>query len=1134
MRSDYDRLIERLDAFIRKYYANRLLRGALLLSICLLFYILAVTVGEYFLYMSVWLRVTLIVLFIALAAGSLVWLVIIPALQMARLGKVISHEQAAVIIGKHFPAISDKLLNILQLKRQTGAGESIELAEASIDQKARQLSVVPFTKAVDLSRNRRYLPILLPLFLVGLFLLLAAPNVFRDASERLLQPTKTFEKPAPFRFVVRSMPLRALRSGDFVLEVAAEGRALPERMSLALGEERIPMSAVGAHVFRYTFRNLTEPVSFRLYAAGFYSGPYTLEVIRRPELQSFRILLDYPDYTGREDEELSSLGDMTLPAGTQVQWAFMAVHTDRAAIRFRDGEPIPLAQTGALFGFRNRFLNDTSYTLLLQQDASGYVDSYQYQVQIIPDMYPVVQLQEFRDTVTGKQILLSGTAGDDYGISRVLFRYEISEGNGRPLVANSVPLKVSGGVLTPFQHYFDVEAFGLRPGQRLSYYIEAWDNDGVQGSKASRSEVMVYAMYNAAQTDSVINASAQQISAGISSSAEQTKKLQDQYQELQRRMLQGNNNNEWEQTQQFRELMQQQLELKNQVEQVRKRFEEQMQQSRQKEYSEDIRAKQEALKEQLDNLVDKQLQEQMRQLQELMQQLNKDQAFKAMQQLQQENKLFNMDMQRMRELMKQLEMQMRLEDMAGKMDKLAEQQQQLRQQTEKGSSEDSRLAREQQELKEQLDKAMNEDMKSLEELNKEMRNPQDLAGPKEEGKSAQQQMDRSKQSLSQGEKSKASESQSKAAQHMQQMAEMMRQQAGGMNLQQIDMDIRATRQILTNLMRLSFDQEQLMKNVHRISPESRQYLDNMREQQRLRQNARMIRDSLFVLSRRVFQLAATVNKETTELEKHMGNTITALENRRTGDALTRQQYVMTHANNLALMLNELLSNLMQMQNEAQGQQAGSCSSPGGAKPKPGPGQQLGDIITGQQQLGNALEQMEQARQRGQKGQQPGGAGQQGGQQGGEEGAEGEYGNSEQLARLAQQQAALRRQLQELSSILNSKGAANTRELQELQQQMDRNETDLVNRRLSSETLRRQREILTRLLETEKSLREQEEDDKRSSRSPEELSRPVPPELQQRLQQRQQLLELYRTAPPQLRPYYRKMVESYYRIIGTAL
>jgi hypothetical protein len=302
----------------------------------------------------------------------------------------------------------------------------------------------------------------------------------------------------------------------------------------------------------------------------------------------------------------------------------------------------------------------------------------------------------------------------------------------------------------------------------------------------------------------------------------------------------------------------------------------------------------------------------------------------------------------------------------------------------------------------------------------------------------------------------------------------------------------------------------------------------------------MIRDSLFKMSKKSFKLTAIINKETTELEKNMGMTVNALENRHLSDAVTRQQYIMTNTNNLALMLNEVLSSLIQQKNAKPG--SGMCNKPGGSKPKPGPpgsAQQLADIITEQEGLGNAMEQMQKAGKKGEKGKEGEQQGKQNGDKSGKDGQgkegaqqDGENGDAEQIARLAAQQAAIRRQLQELSNSLNGRGGGTSKELKELQEKMDRTETDLVNRKLTSELMQRQKEILSRLLEAEKSLREQEQDNKRSSRTAEEMSRPVPPELQKYMQDRQKLLELYKTVPPQLKPYYRNMVEQYYQMIGT--
>ena len=106
--NNYDLLISKLDAFIRKYYANKLLKGVLVFTTSLLLFVLTVTVSEYYFYMPVWLRTVIAILFVASALAALAVWIVVPLSKMARLGKTISHELAAVIIGQHFEDVSDK------------------------------------------------------------------------------------------------------------------------------------------------------------------------------------------------------------------------------------------------------------------------------------------------------------------------------------------------------------------------------------------------------------------------------------------------------------------------------------------------------------------------------------------------------------------------------------------------------------------------------------------------------------------------------------------------------------------------------------------------------------------------------------------------------------------------------------------------------------------------------------------------------------------------------------------------------------------------------------------------------------------------------------------------------------------
>jgi len=1155
--NNYEWLIASLDGFIRKYYANKVIRGGLVFLTCLLLYVLMMSVGEYYLYLPVWTRLSIVSLFVVLGGSALVAWVAIPLAKMARLGSTISHEQAAEIIGHHFPEVSDKLLNILQLKRQSNDSESRALAEASINQKIKQVSVVPMASAIDLSKNRKYLPYLLPVVLAGVFLLIAAPNVFKEGSSRLLQPTKAFERPAPFRFIIKNADLLAVRNTDFTLEVAVDGSALPADLAVEMNNERVPMQSAEGHTFRYTFRNVTEPINFRLFGGGFYSQPYLLKVVQRPVLKAFKVQISYPAYTGKKNEVRTSLSDMTLPVGTTVNWAFFTEHTDEASISFGNGQPMKLFSTQDMYASQFRFMNDTGYTISLKNHESPVVDSYHYQVQVIPDQYPVIQLQQFRDSISGKQIVLTGTVGDDYGIIRATFNYEVTD-NNRPVSKKSIPVKIAPGALCAFQQYFDIESLKLAQGQKVSYYIEAWDNDDVHGSKSSRSEVMSYQAFNKDQLDSAINANSQQINSGLSNSAQQTKQLQNDYSDMQSKMMQSPDM-DWQQQQSLQEMMKKQMELKQQMEAVKQRFDEQTQQSEQKKYSDDVREKQESLKKQMDNLMSEDLKEQMKKLQELMEKLNKEQAMQAMQQLEQENKLFNMDMQRMQEMMNRLDQQMRMEDLANKMDELAKKENELKNNTDANKKDAAQLSKDQKDLKDKLDKAMKEDLKDIEQLAKKTKEDKDLQDAKGKGDDAQKNMDQSQQNLQQQQKNKASKAQDDATKNLQEMARALRNGASQMGMEQIEKDIREVRQILSNLIRLSFDQEDLMASVRTTSTASQAYITNQEKQNTLRRNAAMIRDSMFTLSKHNDKLSAKINKLTTELEHNLQLATDGLEDRNLNVAITNQQYVMTKANDLALMLDEALSNMMQMQSQSQAG-SGSCPMPGGKKPSSNPGDQLSDIITQQQQLGNAMQQAQQAHgnKPGQKpgekpgdkpggkqgdkpgsggkegkGQQPGGKGQGGGGANGSgQGQEGDYGDAEQLAKLAEQQAELRRKINDLATKLNSNGMNGpSRELRELEGKMDKTETDLVNRRLTDEMMQRQREIMSRLLETQKAVREQEQDDKRSSKTAQDISRPVPASLQKYLTDQKNLLELYKTVPPQLKPYYRSMVEEYFKMIG---
>jgi len=149
-----------------------------------------------------------------------------------------------------------------------------------------------------------------------------------------------------------------------------------------------------------------------------------------------------------------------------------------------------------------------------------------------------------------------------------------------------------------------------------------------------------------------------------------------------------------------------------------------------------------------------------------------------------------------------------------------------------------------------------------------------------------------------------------------------------------------------------------------------------------------------------------------------------------------------------------------------------------------------------------------------------------GQKPGEKPGMGGTGMSQELAKLAAQQAAIRQELQKMADQINKdgKGAGN---LGKLADKMEQTETDLVNKMLSQETIMRQQEILTRLLESEKAEKEREMDEKRQSNEAKNENFSNPNEFLEYNTLKQKETELLKTVPPSLNSFFKAKVNQYF-------
>ena len=319
---------------------------------------------------------------------------------------------------------------------------------------------------------------------------------------------------------------------------------------------------------------------------------------------------------------------------------------------------------------------------------------------------------------------------------------------------------------------------------------------------------------------------------------------------------------------------------------------------------------------------------------------------------------------------------------------------------------------------------------------------------------------------------------------------------------------------------LSFDQEEVMLKLSKVNDADPAYRRYGRRQRRIIDDTKVVRDSLLALAKRQPKIASFVDKELNAISENHALALEDIDEHRRRELNIHQQSVMTAYNNLALLLNESLQAMQQqMQGEKEG--SGSCNNPGGkGKPKPGSSMNTGDM---KQMLKKQLEQM-------QKGPSPGGEkpGEQPGNKPGEGMGMQGLGNK-QIAKMAAEQTAIRQRLEQLRNELNKEGQGKGNQLNPLIKELEQQERDLINKNFSQEMIRRQKEILTRLLESEKALMERGFEEKRESKSGKNVDYGNKIRFDEYNKQKLRQIDLLRAVDPVYRKYYKDKANEYFNL-----
>ena len=1095
---NYDVLIDKINTFIRKYHYNNLLRGLIFLGAGIFSAYVVITLGEYFFNFNTLLRTLLFYFFILLNLGLIAWLIIPPLMARLKLGKTLSHDQAAEIIGRHFNDVHDKLLNTLQLRKQVIENSAHrELIEASINQKIEALKPVSFPSAINIRDNTKYLKWVIPPASVICVIAFAAPSILTESTKRLIRHNEYFAPAAPFQFVVMNKSLSAVQGEDFKLELKLTGDKFPADVYVETASNTFKLDKENISKFHYLFSNLQQSTTFKLSANGFTSVPYEIKVNLRPVLLNFDAELTYPAYLHKKNETVTNAGDLTLPAGTSVNWKFHTQNASALIFTFDNNKKNIEPTANDAFEHRERIFKNVFYKVTPLNNAVNRTDSAGYRINVIADEAPSIEVQERPDSVSMKAFYFNGKIQDDHGFSSLAFHYKINDKGQARSFKKAVKADLAA-TQTGFFYFWNLKELGIKPGDNVTYFFEVADNDGVAGPKASRSPERTLKVPDAAALADQLNAGTQAVRQKMQSAVKLAGQIEKNAQKLNQSFLEKNNLS-FDEKKQVEELLQKRKDLDELVKDIQKDNKRNLYNRQENQQQKDeLTEKQQQIEQLFNDLLDDKTKDMLQKLQELMQMDQKDATRDELSKMHNDNKSLKKELDRMLELYKKLDFEQKLNQNINQLNQLSEEQQKLADKTQKEGNSAQDLQQQQ-----KLNKEFQDIKKNLDDLQKENEKTgakQDFKNPEQEQQAIDEQMNEGTDKLQKNNRPQASKAQKQAAKQMKQMATKMEQQDAEGEESENAVDARQLRELLKSLVNSSFNQEKVMQTLRGTNPSDPNYIKLAQQQKDIKDNLKTAEDSLYALSKRVPQIQSTVNKEISSINEQIDRAIDNLGDRKIGEAMRNQQFAMTSMNNLALLLSEALDQLQKAMNKG-GKGKGKQSQPS-----------LSQLSKMQQQLNQNMQKARE--QMKQQGSQP-------------QGKSGQQGMSEQLARMARQQQTIRQTLQQINRENNKDGKGKLGNLDKISKEMEQTENDLVNRRITDEALKRQQQIQTRLLEAEKADQQREQDQKRESRAAGDL----PPGYIKALQDFEQLktkqTEQIKTVPSALNLYYRQKIKQYF-------
>jgi len=1053
MNKNYKQFVDKLNSYIRKFYLYQLIRGFILFIVLLVVYYSCIATLEYFNYFDPTIKISIVLITFLLTIIIFSYFLFIPLFKLLGIGKQMTYYDISTLLSKTYPEIKDKLINIIELAKESDSVYSLELKQASIEQKIDELKIFQFKDAIRFKDLKVVFAILIAVVILFSLIFIKSPDFFTESSVRLIHFQQRFEKPAPFTFELENTDLEIITGESVNFKVRCKGKELPEVMYVNIAGNNFLMKNEG-ELFSYIIENVNSSISIYFTDKKYVSEIFRISVLNKPFIASFTVEIESPTYTNLGSETFQNVGDLNMASGSTVKWTFNSIDTDSLFILLNDSVKVAGKKNGNLFEVTKVIYTDLDYSIVVKNARLQDENNLGYKIKIIPDLFPEIKVAEIRDSFDFKVFHFKGNIIDDYGFSMLNFNLS-TEGKDTIIKIPFTPFFLNQDFYYSF-NFESVKGFG----KSLKYYFSVSDNDFLNQFKRSISETFTFEFPDYKDILLKENSNLSSIDRLFEKSTQLTKEIQNEFENFKVKQI-NSELSDWEKFQTVKEIMNKKTELENVLEQISQQNKDATNfMNSFTEEKQELIEKQKQIEELLNEVFSDDLKKLFEEFNELVKQFDSNKFDQLSKEMDLKMDDLSKQLDKNMQLLKKMKVEQKIERIIIELAKLAESELNIKRNIERVSDLKPANAAEKENLELLID--LEDDYTDAFRLNQTLEKPMGLFQFDNEFKAIKERYSKILDDSDKGNKHKTISGIENNVKGFNELVFAMDQMLKSNKKKQNQANLEDLKQILDNLIFVSFDQEKLLIKLSNIDYNNPLINELKLKQKNISGQVVFIKDSLYALSKRVPEISSIVNKEMLSLEKNSSSSFENMETGNIGGSRMYQQYSITAANNLSLFLSEAIENIKKQQNDSQ-EGDSDCEKPGGKGSKSG----MQKLKDSQSSMKEQLQQMIDQMKKGDMGKM-----------------------SKSIGQTLAQQEIMQQMIREM---LNGKsvGSKAGEQLKAIDQLLEQSRKDLINRNISTELVNRQNLILSKLLDAEKSEVERDFDDKRESKTAIDLGKGNP-------------------------------------------